>query len=45
MEATGPSETPVDFQRTTGCYIPEGSTLHNHRCEYLKPYTLELFGL
>jgi hypothetical protein len=26
----------VDFQRTIGRYIPEDSTLHNHRCENLK---------
>jgi hypothetical protein len=28
--------TPVDSQRTTLRYIPEDSTLHNHRCENLK---------
>jgi hypothetical protein len=32
------SETSVDFQRTTRRYIPEDSTLHNHRCENLKSY-------
>jgi hypothetical protein len=26
----------VDFQRTTWCYIPEDSTLHNHHYENLK---------
>jgi hypothetical protein len=26
-----------DTQRTTRRYIPEDSTLHNHRCENLKP--------
>jgi hypothetical protein len=26
----------VDFLRTTRRYIPEDSTLHNHRCENLK---------
>jgi hypothetical protein len=34
------SETSVTFQRATRRYIPEDSTLHNHRCENLK-----LFGL
>jgi hypothetical protein len=38
MEATCSLETSVDFQRTTWCYIPEDSTLHNHRCENLKSY-------
>jgi hypothetical protein len=27
----------VDFQRATWFYISEGRTLHNHRCENLKP--------
>jgi hypothetical protein len=39
MEAICSSETSVDFQRTTRRYIPEDSTLHNHRCENLKSYT------
>jgi hypothetical protein len=30
MEAIYSSETLVDFQRTTGGYIPEYSTLHQH---------------
>jgi hypothetical protein len=34
MEATCSSETSVDFQRTTWCYIPEDSTLCNHCCEW-----------
>jgi hypothetical protein len=29
MEATCFSETSVDFQRTTGCYIPEDRTFKN----------------
>jgi hypothetical protein len=33
------SETLVDFSRTTGRYIPEDSTLHNHRCENLKSFS------
>jgi hypothetical protein len=34
----------VDFQRTKRRYIPEDSTLHNHRCENLKSYAvLNLF--
>jgi hypothetical protein len=38
MEAICSSETSVDFQRTTRGYIPEDSTLYNHRCENLKSY-------
>jgi hypothetical protein len=33
------SEIPIDFQRTTRRYIPEGATRHNHSCENLKSYT------
>jgi hypothetical protein len=36
MKAICSSETSVDFQRTTQCYILEDSTLHKHRCEKLK---------
>jgi hypothetical protein len=36
MNAICSSETSVDTQRTTRRYIPEDSTLHNHRCENLK---------
>jgi hypothetical protein len=32
------SETEVEFQWTTRRYIPEDSTLPNHRCENLKSY-------
>jgi hypothetical protein len=38
------SETSGDFQRTTQRYIPEESTLHNHRCENLKSYILSPFS-
>jgi hypothetical protein len=38
MEVIRSSETSVDFQRTTGRYIPEDSTLHSHRCEHFKSY-------
>jgi hypothetical protein len=38
IEATNFSETSVDFQWATRCYIPEDRTPHNHRCENLKPY-------
>jgi hypothetical protein len=31
-------EAPVDFQLTIRRYIPEDSTLHNHRCENLKSW-------
>jgi hypothetical protein len=39
--STCSSETSVDFQRTTRRCIPEGRTLHSHRCEML----LSLGGL
>jgi hypothetical protein len=38
MEATCFSESSVDFHPTTRRYIPGDRTLHNHRCENLKPY-------
>jgi hypothetical protein len=38
MEDICPAETSVDSQQTTRRYIPEDSTLHNHRCENLKSY-------
>jgi hypothetical protein len=38
MKAICSSETSVDSQRTTWCYIPEDGTLHNHRCQNLKSY-------
>jgi hypothetical protein len=40
MEAIGSSETKVDFRWTARRYIPEDTTLHNHRCENLKSYIL-----
>jgi hypothetical protein len=40
IEAICSSETSVDFQQTTRRYIPEDSTLHNHRCENLKSYII-----
>jgi hypothetical protein len=40
MEVICFSETSVDFQRTARRYIPEYSTLHNHRCENLKSYII-----
>jgi hypothetical protein len=36
MEAICSSETSADTQRATRRYIPEDSTLHNHRCGNLK---------
>jgi hypothetical protein len=36
MEAICSSETSVDLHWITRRYIPEDSTLHNHRCENLK---------
>jgi hypothetical protein len=43
-EAIYSSETSVDFQWTTRCYVPEGRTLHNHRCENLKFYISNLIA-
>jgi hypothetical protein len=40
MKAICSSETLVDFQRTTRRYISDDSTLHYHRCEILKSYTV-----
>jgi hypothetical protein len=42
MEATCSSETPVDFQRTARCCVPERGTLYNNSCENLKFYMLGL---
>jgi hypothetical protein len=41
MEAICSSETSVATQQTTRRHIPEGDTLHNHRCENLKSYKLK----
>jgi hypothetical protein len=38
MQAKCFSETPVDLQRSRRQCIPEAGTLHNHRCENLRPY-------
>jgi hypothetical protein len=43
MQAVYFSETSVDFQQTTQLYIPEDSTLNNHRCENQKSWTLLVF--
>jgi hypothetical protein len=40
VEAICSSETSVDTQRTTWCYIPEDGTLHNQCCKNLKSYTV-----
>jgi hypothetical protein len=34
------SETSIDFQLTIRRYIPKDRTLHNHRCENLKPHVI-----
>jgi hypothetical protein len=34
------SEMSVDFHRVAWHYIPKDRTLHNHRCENLKSYTV-----
>jgi hypothetical protein len=39
MEKICSSETSVDTQRITRCYIPEDVTLHNYRCENFKSYS------
>jgi hypothetical protein len=41
MKGACSSETSVDFQRTTR-YIPEHRNLHNHRCENIKSYIMEV---
>jgi hypothetical protein len=43
MEAICSSEISVDFQQTTRRYIPEDSSLHNHRCENLKSFIEYIF--
>jgi hypothetical protein len=42
MEAMCSTESSVDFQQTTRRYIPEDSTLHNHRFDNLKPYIITI---
>jgi hypothetical protein len=42
MEAICSSETSVGFQRTTLRQSPEDSTLHNHLCQNLKSYNIEM---
>jgi hypothetical protein len=44
METTCSSETSVDFKQTIRRYIPEDSTLHNHRSENLKSYILKIWS-
>jgi hypothetical protein len=39
METIFSSETSVDIQRTTGCYIPEDRTIHH---DYLKAKKLSV---
>jgi hypothetical protein len=43
IEAICSPETSIDFQRITQRYLPEDITLHNHNCENLKSYKLNLF--
>jgi hypothetical protein len=38
MEAIFSSETSVGYEQTTQRYIPEDSTLYNHRYENLRSY-------
>jgi hypothetical protein len=42
MEAICSSETSVETQRTTWLHSPEDGNLHNHSCENLESYTLEI---
>jgi hypothetical protein len=44
MKATYSSKMSVHFERTTWCYIPEDSILHNHRCKKLKSYINFVYG-
>jgi hypothetical protein len=44
IKAICSSETSVKTQRTTRRHIPEDDTLHNHRCENLKSYFLNLIS-
>jgi hypothetical protein len=38
MEAIHSSETSIDFQQTTRCYVPEERILHNRHYDSLKSY-------
>jgi hypothetical protein len=38
LETICPTETSVDFQRSTWRHIPEDRTLYNHRCGNMKSY-------
>jgi hypothetical protein len=38
MDAIYSFDTSVEFQHTTKRYVPEDSTIHDHRCENLKSY-------
>jgi hypothetical protein len=39
MESMYSSETLVDFERSTWCYIPEDRNLSNQNCENFISYT------
>jgi hypothetical protein len=43
IEEACSSETSDDLKRTMRSYIPEGTTLHNHRCKHLKSWIVILF--
>jgi hypothetical protein len=43
MEAICSSETSVATQQTTRRHIPEDDTLHSHRSENLKSYTVTFY--
>jgi plasmid replication initiation protein len=45
IEKTHSSETVANFEWTTWCYIPEDRTLHNHHCENLKSYIINMVVL
>jgi hypothetical protein len=45
MEEACPSETSVDFQQTTWCYIPEDSTLQMNPVHILASHFGIIFGL
>jgi hypothetical protein len=44
MEAVCTSETSVNFNVTTRCYIPEDSKLHTRRRENLKSHIRSIFS-
>jgi hypothetical protein len=44
MEEIYFTETTVDHQRITRCYVPEDSIVHNHSSDNLKSYAYSLIN-